>query len=167
MCSRHRAHKTASYWSSQSNAKVTAFRWGRRRLVRSSKSDPGFVFPEPQRRESHCQQRELSAALQATSTASFSGDITMSASIGSTDHPQMTSCFKSGHVFYRFHFSIRREANPGIPVRLNICRTRRLLAAHCAALILPTFFLRLAKAFFGPILGGTTDGSRGDGFTRD
>ena len=146
MCSRHRAHKTASYWSSQSNAKVTAFRRGRG-LVRSSNADSGFVFPEPQRRESHCQQRELSAALQATSTASFSGDITMSASIRSTDHPQITSCVKSGHVFYRF--SSRRE---GIPVRLSIRRTRRLLAAHCAALIFPTFFLRVAAwmAFLAP-----------------
>ena len=44
----------------------------------------------------------------------------------------------------RFFYTIPRVRNGGKPVRLNICRTRRLLAAHCAALILPTFFLRLA-----------------------
>ena len=140
MCSRHREHKAASYCSSQYNAKVTAFRLGRR-LVRSSNTDSGFVFLEPQRRESHCQKRELSAALQATSTASFSGDITMAAPVRSTDHLLIKSCFPNVVSFYR----CLRVRNPGKPTRVIIRCTRRLLAADCAALILPTFFLRFMR----------------------
>ena len=51
--------------------------------------------------------------------------------------------------FYSF-FSVSNPPQPGI--RLNIRWTRRLLAAICAALILPTFFLRVAAwmAFLAP-----------------
>ena len=53
----------------------------------------------------------------------------------------------------RFFYTIPRVRNGGKPVRLNIRWTRRLLAAHCAALILPTFFfLRFSKAFLTPYL---------------
>ena len=150
MCSRHREHKTASYCSSQSNAMVTAFRLGRRRLVRSSNADSGFVFLEPHRRESHCQKRELSAALQTTSSASYSRDITMAAPVGSTDHPQFESCVQPGVSFIAFFsafffYSLFSVSNPPQPVRPNIRCTRRRLAAICAALILPTFFLRFMR----------------------
>ena len=46
----------------------------------------------------------------------------------------------------RFFYTSRRDANGGKPVRLNICWTCRLLDAHCAALILPTRFLRVAAS---------------------
>ena len=64
----------------------------------------------------------------------------MSATVGSTDHPQLESCFQQAFLLYY----IPSNRNGGKPIRLRICRTRRLLAAHCAALILPTFFLRVA-----------------------
>ena len=75
--------------------------------------------------------------MQATSSASFSRDITMSATVGSTDHPQLESCVQPGVFFYSL-FSVSNPPQPGI--RLNIRWTRLLLAAICAALILPTFF---------------------------
>ena len=121
MRSRHRTHKAASYCSSQSKANVTAFRWGRR-LVQSSNADPGFVFSEPQRRESHRQKRELSAALQTTSSTSFSGDITMSASIGSTDHLLTDPCPDPPGSFYTFSHktTIKRFTPIGFPFTAQI-----------------------------------------------
>ena len=44
-------------------------------------------------------------------------------------------------VFFYSLFSVSNPPQPGI--RVNIRWTRRRLAAICAALILPTFFLRL------------------------
>ena len=74
----------------------------------------------------------------------------MSASVGSTDHPQLASCSPPDVSFYSL-FSVSNPPQPGI--RVNIRWTRRRLAAICAALILPTFFfLRFSKAFLTPYL---------------
>ena len=74
----------------------------------------------------------------------------MSATVGSTDHPQLKSCIQPSvsfiaffSVFFYSLFSVSNPPQPGI--RLNIRWTRLLLAAICAALILPTFFLRFMR----------------------
>ena len=68
----------------------------------------------------------------------------MSASVGSTDHPQLESCVQPGVSFIAFFsvffYSLFSVLNPQPGIRVNIRWTRRRLAAICAALILPTFF---------------------------
>ena len=64
----------------------------------------------------------------------------MSASVGSTDHPSMRVWCPTRRFFYSL-FSVLNPPQPGIPA--NIRWTRLLLAAMCAALILPTFFFFL------------------------
>ena len=63
---------------------------------------PSTFLLERPRRESHCQHGEHASTLQTASTASFSGDITVSASIGSTDHPPTNSCSGPPRSFYTF-----------------------------------------------------------------
>ena len=75
--------------------------------------------------------------MQATSSASFARDITMSAPVGSTDHPSMRVLCPTRRFFYSL-FIVSNPPHPGTVE--NIRWTRRLLAAICAALILPTFF---------------------------
>ena len=63
---------------------------------------PSTFLLERPRRESHCQHGEHASALQTTSSTSFSGDITVSASIGSTDHRLTNTRPGPSRSFYTF-----------------------------------------------------------------
>ena len=75
-------------------------------LVTLTLASPPLAFLDRPGRKSHRQQGEHASTLQST----------LRASIGSTDHNQIESFFKTMSFFY----TILRDANPGQPVRLNI-----------------------------------------------
>ena len=66
----------------------------------------------------------------------------MSATVGSTDHSSMRVLCPTKRFFYSL-FIVSNPPQPGTVA--NIRWTRLLLAAICAALILPTFFLRFMR----------------------
>ena len=112
-----------------------------------------FLLLERPRRESHCQHGEHASALQSTSTASYSGDITMSASIGSTDDLSTNPCLGPRRSFYTFSHDRTIKRFPRIAFRFATC----IGFVHCPSAF-PGYFqsslsLMLPQGFGDPIAG--------------
>ena len=108
-----------------------------------------FLLLERPRRESHCQHGEHASTLQSTSPASYSRDITMSATVGATDHLSIDSYSSPPRSFYTFLHkgTIKRFPSIGFPFAGHI------ITPAFIGYFLGTLLLMLPDGFGNPIAG--------------